>query len=641
MPFGAWPSPVSAAMAAAGGLRLENPAVDGDDVYWIEGRPQEGGRQVLVRWRGGRLAEVTPDDVSVRTRVHEYGGGAYAVSAGTVCYSSFADSRLYRLDPERPPVPLTPPGPWHYADAVIDTRRRRLVCVREDRTHGGREAVDALVSVPLGGDAGPADVVASGYDFYSTPRLSQDASRLCWLCWRHPRMPWDGTELWVANVLPDGGLGGARRVAGGDDQSIYQPGWALDGSLVFASDRTGWWTLYRWRDGTVEPVMRRPPAAAEFGRPAWIVGTATWAAAGPERLVAAYTTGGRWHLVSIDAAAGTLVVLAPGVEPSEWIAATPTHAVVVAGAADAPGRVLRIALADLSVETLRAAAPVELPAGDVSVPEAVEIPTTGGRTTHAFYYPPANAEFAAPPDQRPPLIVVSHGGPTAAASAAFSLRLQFWTTRGFAVADVNYGGSSGFGRAYRERLDGAWGIVDVDDCVAAARWLASSGQADPDRLIIRGRSAGGYTTLATLAFRPEVFKAGASYYGVSDLEVLARDTHKFESRYLDRLVGPYPEAREVYRARSPRHAVDRLSCPLILFQGLEDEVVPPNQSALMADAVRAKGVPVAYLTFEGEQHGFRRAETIASCLEAELYFYGQVFGFTPADSLPPIPIDNL
>jgi dipeptidyl aminopeptidase/acylaminoacyl peptidase len=641
LPYGAWPSLVSAVATASAGVRLGWPIVDGDDVYWVEGRPQEGGRQALVRWRDSRVVEMIPAEVSVHTRVHEYGGGAYAVSGGTICYSSFADGRLHRLGADGVMVPLTPPGPWHFADLVIDRRRRRVVCVREDRARGGQAAVNALVTVPLDGGAGPGAALVSGDDFYSSPRLSPDASRLCWLSWSHPRMPWNGTELWVADLRPNGTLAAARCVAGGDDESIYQPGWTPDGALLFASDRDDWWTLYRWREGEVAPVLRQPPPDAEFGRPAWTFGTATWAPAGLDRLVAAYTTAGRWHLASIDCAAGTWVALAPDLEPSEWIAATPTHAVVVAGAADTPGRVLRIALVDGAVETLRVASDVALPVATVSVAEAVTFPTSGGRTAHVFYYPPVHAGCTGPSDERPPLIVVSHGGPTAAASAAFSLRVQFWTTRGFAVADVNYGGSSGFGRAYRQRLDGAGGVVDVEDCVAAARWLVSSGRVDANRLIIRGGSAGGYTTLAALAFRPEVFKAGASYYGVSDLEALARDTHKFEARYIDSLIGSYPEARDIYRRRSPLYAADSLSCPLILFQGLEDEVVPPNQSALMAEAVRAKGLPVAYLKFAGEQHGFRRAETIVTCLEAELYFYGKVFGFAPADPLPEIPIANL
>jgi dipeptidyl aminopeptidase/acylaminoacyl peptidase len=578
----------------------------------------------------------------------------YVVSGGEVYFSNFADQRIYKVGEagQDPPQAVTPEGEWFYADAVVDGARRRLICVREDHTQAEREPVNALVSIPLDAAPSAGDVLASGYDFYSTPRLSPDGSRLAWLCWRHPQMPWDGTELWVADVAASGTLANATHVAGGDAESIYQPGWAPDGALYFVSDRDGWWRLYRSEGSGVRAVLRDPPSQTEFGRPQWIFGSATWAFAGPSRLVVSYTTRGRWHLAMIDTEAGTLVDVPTDFEPREWLTATPTHAIAVAGTATAADAVVCIRLDTGEAEMLQAASAQAADARFVSVPEAIEFPTGSGGTAHAFYYAPHSADEApadaeapadveAPAGDRPPLIVISHGGPTTAASAAFDLRAQFWTSRGFAVVDVNYGGSSGFGRPYRQRLNGSWGIVDVEDCVNAARHLVRRGKADPDRLIIRGGSAGGYTTLAALAFHPDVFKAGASYYGVSDVEVLAQDTHKFESRYLDTLIGPYPAAADVYRARSPIHFVDQLSCALILFQGLEDRIVPPNQSQMMADAVRAKGLPVAYLTFEGEQHGFRKAETIVRCLEAELSFYGAVFGFTPADAIDDLSIDNL
>ena len=683
-PFGTWVSPLSAADVAAGGLRLGAVAIDGDDVYWLEGRPREGGRYALVRRTpDGRMADVTPPDINVRSRVHEYGGDAYVVSGGVVYCANFADQRVYRIggsekvsgstkqDPlyvRLSPEPITPAGDWFYADFEIDTRRRRLICVREDHTQLGREAVNTLVAIPIGpAEAGHYDrqlsageVITSGYDFYSTPRLSPDGSKLAWLSWRHPLMPWEGTELWVADVDASGALANAVCVAGGPAESIYQPGWSPNGVLYFASDRDGWWRLYRARRGgsaqpdpryTIEAVLREPLAEAEFGRPQWVFGTATWAfaaAAGPpsaepalQTLVVSYTRRGTWHLATVDIATGALTGLAPQLQPHDWIAANATHAVLVAGSATQPDAVVRLDLASGAVETLRSASPVQLDAGYISKAEAIEFPTAGGQTAHAFYYPPRNKDFAAPAGERPPLIVISHGGPTSAARPTLDLPIQYWTSRGFAVADVNYGGSSGFGRAYRERLNGQWGIVDVADVIHAARFLAGQGKADGDRAVIRGGSAGGYTTLAALTFHPEVFKAGASYYGVSDLEVLEIDTHKFESRYSHSLIGPYPAAKDLYRARSPIHAIDRLSCPLILFQGLEDKVVPPNQSQMMADAARAKGLPVAYLAFEGEQHGFRKAQTIIRSLEAELYFYGAVFGFVPADRIPPVQIDNL
>ena len=648
-PYGTWRSPVSAQLVAAQGVRLGAVAIDpstalgagGDDVYWLEGRPSEGGRYVLVRRdRDGDVADVTPPGFNVRTRVHEMGGAPYVVAGGEICFSNFADQRIYRQrDAAAAPVALTPEGDWFYADFVVDAARRRLIAVREDHTVAGREPINTLVSISLDErrvltdlpNTDGVEVLASGFDFYSTPRLSPDGSRLTWLAWRHPQMPWDGTELWVADIASDGALANATRVAGSATESIYQPGWLPDGTLLFAGDRDGWWRLYRWRGAEIEPVLADPPADTEFGRPQWILGTATWASADARQVVVTYTRRGRWRLATIDVATGALADVPTDLEPRDWLVVTATHAVVVAGTPLTADAVVRIDLQTGAHDTLSGGSRLSVDPGCLSEPEPIEFPTTAGVTAHAFYYAPQNRDYAGPvgtepPDtERPPLIVISHGGPTTAASAAFELKVQFWTSRGFAVVDVNYGGSSGFGRPYRERLKGQWGVVDVEDCINAARYLAGRGHVDPQRLIIRGGSAGGYTTLCALTFHPDAFAAGASYYGVSDLEALAGDTHKFESRYLDSLVGPYPAMRDLYRARSPIHFVDRLSCPLILFQGLEDKIVPPNQSEMMANAVRAKGLPVVYMTFEGEQHGFRKTETIVRSLEAELQFYRDVF----------------
>jgi dipeptidyl aminopeptidase/acylaminoacyl peptidase len=517
---------------------------------------------------------------------------------------------------------MTDAGACRYADLAVDGARQQVICVREDHSRKG-EPVNTLVRVKWQG-GGHGDVLASGHDFYAAPRLSPDGSRLAWLAWRHPQMPWDGTELWVADVAEDGTLANSRLVAGSATESIYQPGWAPDGTLYFVSDRDGWWKLYRRRGDAVEAVVRNPPPGAEFGRPQWIFGTSTWACAGPDRLITSYTRGGRWHLAGVHVHTGLLTPIDVEPMPHDWIVADARQAVFVAGSATRADAVVRLDLASNAIGVLRRSSEIELDPAYVSVPEAFEYATDEGRTAHAFYYAPCNKEVVGPRGERPPLIVISHGGPTTAAKATFDLAVQYWTTRGFAVADVNYGGSSGFGREYRDRLKGQWGVVDVADVVNAARSLVTQGKADVRRLIVRGGSAGGYTTLAALTFYPGVFAVGASYYGVSDVEVLARDTHKFESRYLDTLIGPYPQARATYRARSPIHHVGKLACALILFQGLEDAVVPPNQSQMMADAVRAKGLPVEYLAFEGEQHGFRRAATIVRCLEAELQFYQRV-----------------
>jgi dipeptidyl aminopeptidase/acylaminoacyl peptidase len=623
-PYGTWVSPLAAATVAAAGLRLGAVAVDGHDIYWLEGRPIEGGRNVLVRRTAdGTLEDVTPREVNVRTRVHEYGGGAYAVADGSVYFVNFRDQRVYRMEHEGVAEPLTPEGECFYADFAVDRARRQLVCVREDHTGTG-EPVNALVRIPLTGELSAGELIASGYDFYSTPRFSPDGSQLAWLAWRHPQMPWDGTELWVADVTADGSLERARHIAGSAAESVYQPGWSPDGTLYFVSDRDGWWKIYRLRGESIEPVVRNPPPDAEFGRPQWVFGSATWVFADPDRLVAAYTRGGRWRLATVHVHTGLLTDVPADLAPLEWMAATPEHVVLVGGSADRPDAVVRLDLTRFYAEELRSSSAVEVDPGYVSTPEAIEFPTEEARTAHAFYYAPRNKSFVAPRGERPPLIVIGHGGPTTAARATFDLAVQFWTSRGFAVADVNYSGSSGYGREYRQRLNGEWGVLDVADIVNVARYLVTQGKADVRRLVVRGGSAGGYTSLAALTFYPGVFRAGASYYGISDVEVLLHDTHKFEARYLDTLIGPYPAMRDTYRARSPIHHVDRLACALILFQGLEDKVVPPNQSQMMADAVRAKGLPVEYLTFEGEQHGFRRADTIVRALEAELAFYQRV-----------------
>jgi dipeptidyl aminopeptidase/acylaminoacyl peptidase len=635
-PFGSWRSPITSDWIVAQSIGLGAPALEGDDLYWIEVRIAEGGRYVVVkRAPDGRTADITAPPFNVRTRVHEYGGGAFVAAGGAMYFSDFADQRLYRLAPGGAPRPLTPAGALRFADARFDRRRNLLYCVRED--HGGGSAVNTLVTVKPDGDEAGGRVIVQGNDFYSTPRLSPDASRLAWLTWNHPNMPWDGTALWVGELADDGSVTSARRVAGGAEESVFQPEWSPDGVLHFVSDRTGWWNLYRYRNGQAEPLC---PMEAEFGRPQWVFGMSTYAFESAGRIVCAYARQGVWHLGLLDAASGELQnVPLPYTEISE-VRAAPGRAVFVAASPAEPLSIVQLDLASGAHTVVRRSSSTVPDAEYVSIPQEVEFPTENGWTAYGLFYRPRNRDFAAPPGDRPPLLVFSHGGPTGAASSALDLEIQYWTSRGFGVLDVNYGGSTGYGRAYRMRLNGQWGVVDVDDCVNGARHLVAQGEADGDRLCIRGGSAGGYTTLAALTFR-QVFKAGASYYGVSDLEALAKDTHKFESRYLDNLVGPYPARRDIYVARSPLHHTHRLSCALILFQGLEDKVVPPAQAQTMFEAVRAKELPVAYLPFEGEQHGFRKAETIKRTLDAELYFYSKVLGFAPADAVEPVAIENL
>jgi dipeptidyl aminopeptidase/acylaminoacyl peptidase len=636
-PYGTWASPLSAARATAGALRLGQVTIDGEDVYWLEGRASEGGRNVLVRLSPGKApVDVLPRDFNVRTRVHEYGGAAYTVRQGIVYASNFANQRLYVVAPGAAPTPLTPDG-YYYAQCQVDVRRHRLLAVREDHTGGDAQPPAAIVAIALGAsqpDAGA--VIASGADFYSDPMLSPDGSRMAWLQWHHPNMPWDGTELYVADLDASGALVAPVLVAGGRDESVFQPRWSPEGTLFFISDRTGWWNLYRQRDDGVESVH---PMAADFGKPQWTFGTATYAFQSERRIVATWADEGRWRLGVLSLDTRQLDPVGLVVDPLDSVAATTDAAYFVGGSpTEAPG-IARMSFGEKDVEMLRRSTDDTLDPRFVSVPEPVTF-DSAGQPTHAFYYPPTNPSVTAPAGTLPPLLVLSHGGPTGATDPIYDPDIQFWTTRGFAVIDVNYGGSTGYGRAYRQRLNGQWGLVDVRDAVNAAKYLVAAGKADSGRLITRGGSAGGYTTLAALTFH-DTFTAGASYYGISDLESLAGDTHKFEARYLDSLVGPYPAMQSTYRERSPIHFVEQLNCALILLQGLEDKVVPPAQSEMMADAVRQKGLPVAYVTFAGEQHGFRRAENIVRALESELYFYGRVFGFTPADTLAPIAIDNL
>jgi dipeptidyl aminopeptidase/acylaminoacyl peptidase len=635
-PFGTWRSGIRVDDVVGDVIGLAEPWVDGDDIYWLEGRPMEAGRRVLVRAASdGSTADLTPAPFNVRSGVHEYGGGSYVVAGGIVVFSHFADGRLYRLDPgSQTPVPITPEGPWRYADLRPDLERRRFYAVRE--AHGEGEPANTIVTIPL--DGGEVHVIVSGTDFVAAPRLSPDGARLAWLEWDHPDMPWDATLLRVAAFEPDGTLGAPVLAAGGPVESIAQPEWSPSGVLHLVSDRSGWWNLYRLVDGPrLEPIA---PMEAEFADPAWIFGRSSYGFLADGAIVAVARSGGRDHLLRIEPTAliGELEIpfteldgLQVGEHAVVALAGSPGDASVVA-------RFDPLTLAPTGV--LRRASTITVDPAAISQPEAIEFPTRDGRSAHALFYPPTNPDFAGPDGERPPLIVLSHGGPTSDASSALDLTKQFMTSRGIAVLDVDYGGSTGYGRDYRRRLDGQWGIVDVDDCVAAARFVVERGDVDPERLVIEGGSAGGYTTLAALAFR-DVFAAGISHYGVGDIEALAADTHKFESRYIDRLVGPYPQAQAVYRERSPANFPEAFSRPVLLLQGLDDRVVPPSQAEAIAAALGAKGIPYAYLAFEGEGHGFRGAHAVRRTLEARLSFLGQIFGFEPADDIEPLEVQGL
>ena len=642
LPYGSWPTPINSELVVRAQVLLGEVALDGAEVWWSEQRPEEGGRTQLVRLTtAGKPEEVLPANASARTAVHEYGGGSWWVRDGTVWYAEWDDQRLHRVRAGNPPEAITPapavPSGDRWADGDVHPDGQVLAVVRERHPAGGgaEQVVNEMVLLPCGG--GEPEVLVSGPDFVADPRWSPDGKTLCWLEWDHPDMPWDSTRLRARTGSDDPVL-----VAGGPGESVFQPRWAADGTLWFCSDRSGWWNLYRrGPDGAVEAMVEMD---AEIGTVQWVFGQSRYAFLSGDRVVFAYRQDGRDRLAVRDHD-GTVTDLDLPYTVLSSLQAEGDQVVLVAASATSEQVVVRLrvaASAATDVEVLREPRDLGLEPGWYSSPEHVSFPSAGGRTAYALFYPPTNPGCAGPPNELPPLLVLIHGGPTGYAPGFLRLAVQYWTSRGFAVVDVDYGGSAGYGRAYRELLKGAWGVVDVEDCVAAARWLADRGRVDPDRLCIRGGSAGGYTTLAVLASH-DLFAAGGNHYGVADLEALAQETHKFESRYLDGLVGPYPERRDIYLERSPINHVDSFETPLVVFQGLEDEVVPPAQSQLIVDALRAKGVPVAYVEFAGEQHGFRAADAIRRSLDGELSFYSQVLGFAlPSDEgIEPITVENL
>jgi dipeptidyl aminopeptidase/acylaminoacyl peptidase len=638
-PYGSWKSPITSDLIVQGSVGLSQPTFDGQDIYWVEMRPTEGGRNVIVRREpNGAQSAITPQPFNARTRVHEYGGGDYLATGGAVYFSNFVDQRVDRQDGASEPRAITAEADVRYGDYCLDQQRGRLICVREDHRNTDVEAVSSIASLDIEGDNEFGRVLIEGNDFYSSPRVSPDGTQLAWLTWNHPNMPWDGCELWVGEFGEDGSLTSTRWVAGGAAESIFQPEWSPDGALYFASDTNGWWNLHRISgDGQIESVAQ---TKGELGMPQWVLGMSSYAFVSADQIACSHIEQGVSTFGMIDTQSGKLTIVDCPFTDIQYIHGHDGQVVFRGGAPTDVAAIIKFDVQSRDFQTLRRSNDLEVFPRYFSVPRAIEFPTEGGLTAHGFFYPPQNPDYRAPDNEKPPLIVKSHGGPTAAASTALALSIQYWTSRGFAVLDVNYGGSTGYGRQYRERLNKKWGIVDVDDCANGARYLASRGEVDGKRLVITGGSAGGYTTLCALTFR-NTFKAGASHFGVSDAEALARDTHKYESQYLTGLLGPYPERRDIYFERSPINFPERLSCPVIFFQGLEDKVVPPDQAEKMVEAMRAKGIPVAYVAFPGEQHGFRQAKNIKRALDAELYFYSRIFGFQLADPVEPVAIENL
>lgn len=645
-PYGTWTSPISAELVATSGVRLGQTLYDNADLYWLEGRPSEGGRQVLVRRTPDqKIADVLPVECNVRTLAHEYGGGPYTVKEGIIVYSNLADQRIYKVENGGAPVALTAEGPYRYADYAIDLQKRLVFCVQEDHSVAGEQAINSIVAVPLdpGTRLGYGDVTVCGCDFFSSPRISPDGRLLLWLSWKHPNMPWDGCELWMGHIDKTGMVAEPRKIAGGPQESVFQPEWLPNGSMTFISDRSGWWNIYL-RDLYSDDAVNMTPQSNDFGTPQWVFGMSTYAVVSDQLLICSYSDKGLWKLAQLKIDSDNekfelSEIKSDYTEFSYFTSNGKSVALDAAGPAH-PAAIVELDLSSLQFSVAKSSSSSTVDPRFISAPQPITFDTAGGLQAYAFFYPPNSPGFIGSRDELPPLLVKSHGGPTGSASSSYNLGIQYWTSRGFAVVDVNYGGSSGFGREYRQRLNGQWGVVDVQDCENVATYLVKTGKVDGKRLAITGGSAGGYTTLCALTFG-DTFKAGASHFGVSDLKLLMDDTHKFESRYGDTLIGPYPEAMELYISRSPVHFTDKLSVPVIFFQGLEDKVVPPSQADVMVDALRKKGLPVAYIAYEGEQHGFRKAENIKRTIEAEFYFYSAIFGFKPADKIEPVEIENL
>ena len=629
--YGTWRSPISSALVASRAISLGQIAIDGEDIYWTEMRPTESGRHVIVHQLKNDQLDLIPPNFNARSRLHEYGGGAFTVADKIVYFSNFDDQRIYCTGPKNQPQPITPKGDFRYADSTVDRNRCRIICICEDHTDPGAEPTNSISSFNINGMEIPKAIV-KGNDFYSSPRISPDGNHLAWITWNHPYMPWDETELWIGEFSSDGYIDMTYKIAGGFGESICQPEWSPAGALHFISDKTGWWNLYKLGSNGVEALTE---LEAEFGRPHWVFKNSTYAFVSENRIICAYAMSGIWHLADLDTISKNLKTIETPFSEISYLNANSSYAVFIGGSMYEPTSVVLLDLHSKSIKVLKKSTNIIVDSEYISIPEIIKFPTA-----YAFYYSPKNKDFNPPPNEKPPLIVISHGGPTSAATTSLNLTTQYWTSRGFAVLIVNYRGSTGYGRDFRDKLLGQWGISDVEDCLNGALYLIELNKVDGKRLIIRGASAGGFTALNALT-SGNVFKAGSSYYGVSDLEALRKETHKFESRYLDRLIGAYPEQKDLYHSRSPINSINGLSCPIIFFQGLDDRIVPPNQAREMFEALRSKGITISYLEFEGEQHGFRKAENIKRALDAELYFYSRIFDFDIPDFITPIAIENL
>ncbi|MFV1993050.1 MAG: prolyl oligopeptidase family serine peptidase [Acidiferrobacterales bacterium] len=637
-PCGSWCSPLSAQDLASASISFGDIVLDGEDVYWNESRPSEEGRSVIVCQRaGGEIYDITPDQYNVRSRVHEYGGGAFTVGEGSVYFVNNQDQQIYQQEKKNQAQvsAITTRKNCRYADLQYDKKHKQLICIEEDHSND-KEVINRLVAISLSGDY-KITVFASGRDFYASPVLNPACTQLAWLSWDHPDMPWENSKLWCAGLLNNGSIGEPRLVAGGENISVFQPQWSPTGELFFVSDQSGWWNLYREANKEITCLV---PVQAEFGLPQWVFAMSTYAFLDSTSIICCYNKLGTWHLAVVNIENGKLTELNFPFVAISGIRGRQGRAVFIGSTNKNVPELVKIDGDLKNYSIIKKSSNNDLPEDYISLPEKISFATGINSRAHGFFYKPVNGEFSVAEGELPPLLVKCHGGPTAATTAAYNQKIQYWTSRGFAVLDVNYRGSTGYGRAYRLSLAGLWGLAEVEDCVRGAQHLAAKEMVDVNRLAISGSSAGGYTVLCALTFY-DVFKTGASLYGISELEALAKDTHKFESRYMDKLVGPYPADKKEYFNRSPVNFTDKLSSPIAFFQGSEDKVVPPSQAEMMVNALDKKGLPVAYELYPGEQHGFRKAGNIIRALEGELYFYAKIFGFNICGEVHEIEIRNL
>ena len=620
--FGSWPSPISAELITRAAPGLNCIQSHNDSLYWVESRPWEGGRNVIMcRQSDGSIKDLLPKPYSHSSRVHEYGGMAYALTDSNLYFVNASDQRIYKVDlnGENEPAPITGLSRQRFADLMIDHKHQRLIAVCEEH-QGEQEPENYLVAISLTCENPSVRKLQSGADFYAYPRISPDQTTLCWIQWQHPNMPWDCTQLWQATINSDGSLSNKILVAGeADNEAIFQPQWSPDNQLYFVSDKDNWWNIYRSENGSCRAVLE---IEAEFATPLWQFGMSTYDFIDGQTIGCLWTDKGFWQSGFIDIPSGQLTKIDCQYSSMHAACCFQGSLYMVAGAAALPSEI--ISVNGTTMTSIYAPATLDIDPNNLSQPQSILFPAADGQQVHAFFYPPTNATYGGAEHERPLVIALCHGGPTGATDSGLNLKIQYWTSRGFAVVDINYRGSTGFGRTYRQSLAGVWGIADVEDSQNAINYLAAEKKIDPERCIIRGGSAGGYTVLSALTFT-DTFKAGASLYGIGDLETLATDTHKFESRYLDSLIGPYPERKDVYTARSPINHADGLNCPVIFLQGLEDKVVPPNQAEMMVKLLEDKGIKVGHVTFPDEGHGFRKAANIIRAMESELDFYTDVF----------------